>query len=1168
MKKIKVGLSILGIMLGSMASAQIIVTNTQTPEELVNDVLVGAGVIISNVEFNHSVPLAEAVQTQAGYFDASGTSFPIESGVLLATGNVELAIGPNDSGSATDNDGVAVDPDDVDLDAIGTATINNEAVLEFDFIPSGDSIEFAFVFASEEYHEYSTSTFNDVFGFFISGPGFDGPYEFDGENIAIIPGVGLPITMNNLNNGSMNTGPCMNCEYLVDNTGGTDVQYDAHTVVMYARAEVECGETYHIKMAIGDAGDMSFDSGVFLEASSFSSNGISVEIASVLGEDALIEGCDSAQVCFIRPSEADTVDLTVDFEITGTATNGVDYPLLDETVFFPEGEDTVKFYIVPEDDGIVEGTEDVIITVEIINECGDTIESSATIQIIDPYEIEVTTEDILIECAEDSVLLTFETTGVPELDIIWSSGGTEIEEWVPGDIEGTTTYTVEVTDVCGEMATGTIDVIYDPASSATITFNEDLFTICPGEEITIDATVVDPFDEALVTYEWDPTGDITEDITTEPAEEGWYYLSVFDGCANIIDSVKIEFAELEIEDITVIDALDCPGIPDPTLGSIIVDPDNPLWSYELVGYVPPGPSGVFDDLAGGIDYILVITDEFGCTLDTIVPVGLGENEVLVTWEEDSLRNVTCFGDSDGGAYVFDITGGIEDPYDVIWTNVDGVFDVDTDVPVLGDSEQDGLPGGSWVVTVIDQLGCAWSHTFEIFEADELTMDLIWNEPTCFGFSDGSITVNTEGGNGGEIYTMSDAGGTQLNVDNSNTINTLPTGTYTITVVDQNGCSVSEEFFLGQPDELDAELNITQPECFGIESGYVEVDTVTGWTGAYDQLAFFWAPNPSGVEGIGADFTNHLAEGEYTVTINDENGCSKVLDFEIIYPDEIILETGYFPAFCRLYDYQSGNGEVFGSGTGGTGALDYVWKNLDTEDEHFPTTWGGLNPGTYEFTATDDNGCVKKDTVVLDSLNPIANFTVTSDQLNADCKGTAVVDAIFTNTSLNFANPKNPEADTTFIWNLDTMNNSTGFIVHEYEYQPDTSYSAIGYTYEVEVCLTAFNKNGCFDTHCKTLTIFEPITLVPVNIFSPDNDGINDIFTFDFYAKSISEFSCVIVNRWGVTVAEFTDISDGWNGEDLNGDPVADGVYFYTYTATADNGEKLEGQGTVTKVGKK
>ena len=1168
MNKLKVGFWMLGLLFSTIASAQITVTNTQTPEELVNDVLVGAGVIISNVEFNHSVPLAGAVQAQAGYFDATGTTFPITEGVLLATGNVRLAEGPNDSGSATDNDGVAVDPNDTDLDAIGTTTINDEAVLEFDFIPSGDSVVFRYVFASEEYHEYSTSSFNDVFGFFISGPGFAGPYEFMGENLAIIPGTGLPVTMNNLNNGPANAGPCINCEFLVDNAGGPDIQYDAHTVVMYARAEVVCGETYHIKMAIGDAGDMSLDSGVFLEASSFSSNGITVEIASVLGEDALIEGCDSAVVCFIRPEEADTVDLTVPFLITGTAINGTDYDLLDEEVFFPEGEDTVKMYIIPVDDGLVEGPESVTITVEIINECGDTIESTATIEIIDPYEIEITTDDIIIECAEDSVLLTFETDGVPELDIVWSSGGDEMEEWVPGDVVGTTTYTVDITDVCGETASGTIDVMLDPASDMYLTFNEDLFIICPDQEIDIDATVHDPYDIDLITYEWDPTGEIVEDITTSPVDEGWYYLSVFDGCFTITDSVKIEFGEVVLDDITVIDAIDCPGIPDATLGGIIVDPDNPAWTYELVGYAGPVPSGVFTDLAGGIDYVLVVTDENGCFIDTIVPVGLGENEVLATWEPDSLRNVTCFGDMDGGAYIYDITGGITPPFDVTWTTTGGVFDVDTGVPVDGSSEQDGLSGGTWTVTVTDEEGCAWSHSFEIFEPEELTLDLIWNEPSCFGFSDGSITVNTEGGNGGETYIMTDEDGTVLNIDNSNTINTIPTGTYSITVVDENGCTASTDFFLDEPGELDATITVTQPLCYGIETGYIEVTDVINFQGDYSQIGYFWVPpNPSG-DGIGAIFSNHLGAGDYTVTINDENGCSKVFDFEVVYPDEMVwAELGYFPAYCRLYEYQSGNGEVFASAAGGTGSFDYEWVHLESATPWPNTTWGGLNPGTYVITATDDNDCVLRDTVVVDSLNPIAAFTVDSDQLNEDYKGTADVEVEFTNTSENYANPKNPLADPRFFWNLDTPQ-ADWYITDDVNEKLDTVYEARGYSYEMEVCLVAQNKNGCKDTACKIITIFEPIAIDNINIFSPDDDGINDVFTFEFGAKSIAEFYCVIVNRWGIKVAELNHITEGWDGTDMNGDKVPDGVYFYTYNAEADNGETLTGQGTVQKVGKK
>lgn len=1136
--------------------AQIIVTNTQTPEELVNDVLVGAGVIISNVEFNHSVPLAGAVQAMAGYFDASGTDFPLGEGVILASGNVRLAEGPNDTGGATDNDGVAVDPNDIDLDAIGTATINNEAVLEFDFIPSGDSVVFNYIFGSEEYLEFVDAGFNDVFGFFISGPGFTGPYEFGAENIATIPGTAIPVTIDNLNDEDFP-------EFYVNNDGGTSVQYDGHTTVLTARASVECGETYHIKIAIGDAGDTALDSGVFLEASSFSSNGVTVEIASVLGEDALIEGCDSAQVCFIRPEESDTVELTVDYTIGGTATNGVDYPLLDETVTFEIGVDTVKKWIVPEDDGIVEGTEDVIITVEIINECGDTITSDATIAIIDPYEIEVTTEDILIECAEDSVMITFETTGVDPLDIDWSSGGTEVEEWVPGDIEGTTTYTVEITDVCGETATGTVDVVYDPASDVSITFAETEFTICPGSEVFIDATVVDPYDPAEVTYDWDPSGDITEDITITPDEEGYQVLTVWDGCGFAIDSVLIEFGEVILDDITVIDAVDCPGVPDATLGSILVDPDNPDWTYELVGYVDPQDSGVFEDLSGGIDYILIVTDEFGCTLDTVVTVGLGENEVTAMWEADSLRDVSCFGANDGGAYVYGISGGISDPFTAVWTNEAGIFDTETGIPDGGDAEHDGLPGGNYVITITDDLGCAWSYSFEIFEPEELTIDIIFNEPSCTGFTDGSVTVLTSGGNGGETYIMTNEDGEVLNVDNSNTINTLGTGTYFVEVIDENGCTASGSVFLNDPAPLDAELIINDPLCYGQATGSVEVDTVFNFQGEYDAIGYYWAPNPFGDNGIGENTVTKLEAGDYTLTINDENGCSHVIDFEIVYPDSLYwTELGYHPAYCRLYGYQNGNGEVYASATGGTGSITYEWMNLETFETEDNTTWGGLNPGTYVIVAEDDNGCEFRDTVVVDSLNPMADFIVTSDELNADLMGTAPVSAIFTNTSMYFANPKNPLADTTFFWNLDTLH-ADYWVTEDYFIEPDTIYGPKGQSYEVVVCLTAFNKNGCQDTECKTLTIFEPISLTNVNIFSPNGDGVNDEFTFDFYAKSISEFKCVIVNRWGIQVGEINDIADGWDGTDMNGDPCKDGVYFYTYRAVSDNSTVIEGQGTVT-----
>ena len=107
-----------------------------------------------------------------------------------------------------------------------------------------------------------------------------------------------------------------------------------------------------------------------------------------------------------------------------------------------------------------------------------------------------------------------------------------------------------------------------------------------------------------------------------------------------------------------------------------------------------------------------------------------------------------------------------------------------------------------------------------------------------------------------------------------------------------------------------------------------------------------------------------------------------------------------------------------------------------------------------------------------------------------------------------------------------------------------------------------NKNGCRDTACKIITIYEPLITVGVNIFTPNGDGINDEFTFEFKSASVAEFYCVIVNRWGITVGELNDVTDGWDGTDMNGDPCKDGVYFYKYNGSSDNSTTIEGQGTV------
>jgi len=1143
------------MMASFLASAQsIIITNTQTPAELVNNVLVGSGVTVSNITFNYSAPDANVIKTQAGYFNANATTFPIPEGMIISTGNVILGLGPNDLSSETD--GVLVNPviNDPDLNAIALATMNNEAIIEFDFVPDGDSVVFRYVFASEEYPEWSPSSFNDAFGFFLSGPGIAGSYSLGAINLAQLPAPPIPVTINNVN-------PTTNATYYISNTGGTSTQYDGFTIVLTAAAQVQCGETYHIKLAIADAGDQAYESAVFLEASSFSSNGVSVQIASATGSAAITEACDSAIVTFIRPEDETTTSLTITYGVGGTALNGTDYPFLPGTITFPIGVDTVQFYITPYGDApLTEGLETVILSVSIVNSCGDTITTNATIEINDPIPFNVVPGNIIIDCATATVNISAAPDdGVPGFTYDWETGATTATASVPGNIVGVTSYDVDITDACGTVASGVVTVTLNPAPAPTIDFDQITYLICPNDDVTIFSVVNNPY-SLPVTYDWNPGTGASSSYTVSPNVLTWYYLTINDGCYTVTDSVKVDIGTVDLDAIITTDATNCPGQPG-VPGSLVVMPAGFIYTLTGGGDVfGPQVSNTFPNLDGGIIYFLHVEDPSGCTIDTTVSIGLGANAVTATFDVSALQDVTCGGDQNGTAAVLNIGGGLLPPYNVTWTHTTGLFD-QTVTGLGGGDNINNLFGGNWVVTVTDQEGCAWSTLFNIFEPAVLTLDFISNNPNCYLFSDGSVTASTSGGNGGNVFTMTNSAGTQLNLLNTNTINQLNEGWYYTTIVDANGCSVEDSIFIDGPDELAIDWTIDQPLCYGFETGVAMVDTVYNYQGSYNAISYFWNPNPSGNNGLGATLTNHMGPGSYTLTLNDAKGCSNVFDFTIAYPPELVFsQFGHDPADCRVFVYQSGNGVVYAAATGGTGAPDYLWTNLGTGATSINTTWGGLNPGIYSMTVTDENGCTLTQEVTMDSLNPIADFDVASLQFLTPgvYEGTAIVDVVFTNQSQNFANLLDPLSDTTFFWNLNTPN--AGWELSQSFFETfDTSYLDSG-TYKV--CLVALNKNGCSDTTCKDMIIFDPLVFKPVNVFSPDGDGVNDFFTFSFYAQAVATFECVIVNRWGVVVNEMDDILDEWDGTDMNGDPCTDGIYFYNYSGVATNGTVFSGQGFV------
>ncbi|MEX2485639.1 MAG: choice-of-anchor L domain-containing protein, partial [Brumimicrobium sp.] len=160
-------LLVLCLIAGTVNSQQITTTTPNiTPVQAVQDILLGAGINAFNITYNTSAADANVAQQTVQEFDAIGTTFPIEEGVLMHT------------------DGPTANLNDPDLDAITNGSATNGAIIEFDFVPTGDTLSFNYIFASTEYTSFTCSNYNDVFGFFISGPGINGPFTNNAENIA------------------------------------------------------------------------------------------------------------------------------------------------------------------------------------------------------------------------------------------------------------------------------------------------------------------------------------------------------------------------------------------------------------------------------------------------------------------------------------------------------------------------------------------------------------------------------------------------------------------------------------------------------------------------------------------------------------------------------------------------------------------------------------------------------------------------------------------------------------------------------------------------------------------------------------------------------------------------------------------------------------------------
>ncbi len=435
-------------------------------------------------------------------------------------------------------------------------------------------------------------------------------------------------------------------------------------------------------------------------------------------------------------------------------------------------------------------------------------------------------------------------------------------------------------------------------------------------------------------YLWE-TGDTLQDIYNVPA--GFYNVSITDhnNCLALLSSIEVQQLADTIQVVnTVVNQISCFGMQDGSIDIEVVGGNYPFQYTWSNGY----QDSLNTNLPGST-YNVTVTDNYGCV--GITPWIAIDNPELLTYQVTQIVNNNCSGDAQGLIDV--IANGGNEPYTFEWNT-----GADT-------SYIDQLSGGSYILTITDANACSVITNPPIVLSDAGTSvqtQLIDSENiSCFGLTDGSITINANGGVGGYIYSWS-------NGESEASIDDLFAGFYQCTVTDANGCStITPGYILTQPDaplEVDSFsvqlMDVTT--CYG-EDGSIDMTTIGG-TAPY---SFFWN------EGSLVEDIDDLPSGEYLCFIIDAQGCSTYSEtYEILEPVNTLATN-----IVSTPDTNSlSNGTATVLVNGGVWPFEFDWDaaaNFQTD-----SVATDLATGLYELTITDAIDCTKVTTIFVDTIS--------------------------------------------------------------------------------------------------------------------------------------------------------------------------------------------------------
>jgi gliding motility-associated-like protein len=415
----------------------------------------------------------------------------------------------------------------------------------------------------------------------------------------------------------------------------------------------------------------------------------------------------------------------------------------------------------------------------------------------------------------------------------------------------------------------------------------------------------------------------------------------------------------------------------------------------------------------------------------------------------------------------------------------------------------GLAANVYVVTVTDNSSCTVTASFTITQPTQLTLTETHTNNRCFGNATAQIIATVNGGTPGYTHQWNP------NVSSNDSANNLAAGAYTITVTDQNACTVSIAVNVTSPPVLDISATATNALCFGDANGTI-TGVATGGTTPYN-----YALTNDGVnyQNSTSGQYNSLAPSTYTVLVTDANACVDSTTVTVTQPTQITSVVSAADASC----YQYTDGTITVQAAGGSPAYTF---SLSNGSQNSSGSFTGLVAGSYTVTISDANNCSITDIATIIEPAPVT-LSVTPNPVEVKL-GESI--------------------------QLSTSTSQTGVV--SYNWTPaygltcyDCASPMFSGNYTTEYTVNMTNSTGCTGTSTVTITVIPGYEIFIPNVFTPNRDGANDFWEIFGNLKGIKQLNVLVFNRWGEKVFESNDINFGWDGT-FRGVDAPVGVYTY------------------------